>query len=155
VGRNGGTPISQYMPLPRQVLGSLHANVGHGKLTVPSVDRQLEIFEKAYVQNGGNWQLRTENIPLAERDQLWAIIEGAGYDVRKAEYKYRKLNPVVLEFELGVPSGGRVEVKNIHVVQSSGDGTIDDAVVFGFRSVASFSNPTKEDVKGRYTYSFE
>ena len=155
VGRNGGTPISQYMPLPKLVLGAIHANIGSGKLKVPSATRQLEIFDKAYVPAGNNYQLRNDNVSLDERDQLWAILEGAGYDTKRAEYKYRRLNSIVLEFTLGVPNGGRVEVKGIRVVQSSGDGSIDDAVVYGFKTIASFSNPTKEEVKGRFTYNFE
>ncbi len=155
VGRVGGTPISQYMPLPQQVLGSIYENVGNGKLTVPGRDRQLEIFKEAYVQGGGNWQLRTSNVDLEKRDQLWAILEGAGYNVSQADYKYKNLKPVIIEFTLGQSENGRVSLKDIRVVQSSGDGSIDDAVVYGFRQVAAFANKTGEDVKGRYTYSFE
>lgn len=155
VGRVGGTPISQYMPLPQLVLGGVYIQIGNGKLTVPGREKQIEIFETWYVKSGNNWQLRTDSVSLDQRDQLWAILEGAGYNMSQADYRYKKLRPVVLEFTLGKTGGSGAQVRDIRVVQSSGDGSIDDAVVYGFRQVAVFANKTGEEVKGRYTYSFE
>jgi hypothetical protein len=149
-----GGKISQYMPLPQLVLGGVYDNIGPGKLQISSREKQLELFNDWYVKSGNNWQLKTDSVPLDQRDQLWAILENAGYNLGQADYRYKKLRPVVLEFTLDKNEKGAATVKNIRVVQSSGDGAIDDAVVFGF-SKATFANKTSEEIKGRYTYSFE
>ena len=154
VGRVLGSSVSLYMPLPQQVLGSLHDAIGTGKLNFPSRPRQLEIFESWYVRNGNNWQLRVDTVPVEQRDQLWAILEGAGYNLSQADYRYKNLRPVILEFTLGKSDTGPATVKEVRVIQSSGDGAVDDAVIYGFRR-ATFANKTSDEIKGRYSYFFE
>jgi hypothetical protein len=89
------------------------------------------------------------------RPAIWVMLEDAGYDVAKAEYKtMNRLREITLLFKVSTyhPERG-VTLETVHVERSSGISTIDDAVVYAF-SKAQFSNSGDKSINGRLNYRF-
>ncbi len=145
VGRNLYVPIYTFMPLPEHVDDAVYQKVG-----------AKSAFEAIYQKTGTSWTLKAP-VPIAQRDSYWKILEDAGYDPAKAEYKAgKKLKPVKLEYAVGpVPKGAKsAELIDVRLVSSSGSKEIDEAVLFGFKQSAFF-NKTGNAVSGTFVYSFD
>jgi len=152
VGRSLYVPIWTFLPLPRTVEDRIYARIqGDGFRTAVE---QKSRFRNHYEFDAGAWKLK-QDVPLDQRQGIWLILEGGGYDLARAEYKTgRSLSPMQIRFKVGPAQGYRPPVlESVEIVQSSGDPEIDAAVLFGFRR-ASFSNDSDRSVTGRFTYRF-
>jgi len=153
VGQNIYQPVYSSLPLPRTVPASVYNAIPD--LVIPpnvviySAQARKRAFTTYYDFDGSAYRLKTE-VPLEQREPLWQILEDAGYDPAKTEYREsRSLNPVVIGFTVTKDN----QLRGAEVLQSSGDSQIDQAVLYGFkRSV--FWNKTGETVPGRFTYRF-
>jgi outer membrane biosynthesis protein TonB len=143
VGRNLYVPIYFFMPLPSSIDDSVYRSIA-----------TKSTFESLYQKSGAVWTLKSP-VPIQQRGDYWRMLEDAGYDPSKAEYKSRKLRPVTLDFAVGpVMKGSNAELVDVRVVSSSGSDEIDEAVVYGFKQSAFF-NKTGNAVSGKFVYSFD
>jgi TonB family protein len=153
VGQNIYQPVYSSLPLPGTVPASIYNAIPD--LVVPpnvviySAQARKRAFTTYYEFDGTAYRLKAE-VPLEQREPLWQILEDAGYEPAKAEYRTNKsLNPVVIGFTVTKDN----QLRGAEILQSSGDSQIDQAVLYGFkRSV--FWNKTGETVPGRFTYRF-
>jgi outer membrane biosynthesis protein TonB len=142
VGRNLYEPIWMYMPLPKTIGESIYRNIG-AKGT----------FGSYYQQSGSDWKLKSQ-IPVAQRSDVWNMLDSAGFDASTADFRTeRKLSPVVLEFVVGPVTRNKVELVEVRLASSSGSSEVDEAVIFGFRRGAYF-NKTGYAISGEFVYSF-
>jgi len=142
VGRNLYVDIYRFLPLPATVDESIYLKIA-----------AKETFRSYYESAGSGWKLKAQP-PVAERDNVWNMLEDAGYDASKADFRNgAKLSPVVLEFVVGPLAKNKVELVDVRIVSSSGSPEIDEAIVYGFRQ-ASFFNKTGNAVSGKFVYSF-
>jgi len=143
VGRNLYVPIYYYMPLPEQVSDSIYQKIG-----------TKSTFETLYQRSGSAWTLKT-SVPLQSRGDYWRMLEDAGLDPTKADYKSgKKLKAITLEFAVGpVSRAGNAELVDVRLVSSSGSKDIDEAVIYGFKQSAFF-NKTGNAVSGKFVYEF-
>ncbi len=152
VGRSLYVPIWTFLPLPGTVENRVYDRIpGDG---FHSAVEQKARFRRYYEFEAGAWKLK-QDVPLDMRQGIWLILEGAGYDLARAEYKgLGALSPIQIRFKVGPAQGNRPPVlESVELVESSGDPEIDAAVLFGFRR-ASFSNDSDRSVTGRFTYRF-
>ncbi len=153
VGQNIYQPVYSSLPLPRTVPASVYNAIPD--LIVPpnvviySAQARKRAFTAYYEFDGTTYKLKAD-VPLEQREPLWQILEDAGYEPAKVEYRQNKsLNPVVIGFTVTKDN----QLRGAEILQSSGDSQIDQAVLYGFkRSV--FWNKTGETVPGRFTYRF-
>jgi hypothetical protein len=142
VGRNIYVPIYLYMPLPLTIEESIYRNI-----------QAKETFRSVYQQSDSGWQLKAQ-VPLKQRGEFWTMLEAAGYDASKADFKTaNKLKPVVLEFVVGPPVKNKVELVDVSLLSSSGSSEVDEAAIYGFRQ-ASFFNQMGNAISGKFIYSF-
>jgi hypothetical protein len=139
VGRIIYVEIYRYMPLPSRIDDSIFRAIS-----------AKETFRSYYQQSDSEWRLKSQ-VPVAQRDNIWNMLETAGYDASAADYKQQKLKPVTLEFAVGPPP--KAELIDLRLVSSSGSPEVDAAVIYGFRQ-ANFFNKTGNAVAGRFIYSF-
>ena len=78
VGRNLYVPIYYYMPLPERVSDSVYQRIG-----------TKSTFETLYQKSGSTWTLKS-SVPLPSRGDYWRMLEDAGLDPAKADYKTGK-----------------------------------------------------------------
>ncbi len=153
IGRRAYFPIAQFMPLPNILTDAVYNSVSGDITGFDDPDYNRNLIDKFYSKNLNNYVLVRE-IPLQDRPYLWAIIEKAGYDLNKAEYKLgTKLKDVIIAFEINGNSNGANAIKSAEVITSSGNKEIDEAVLYGFKQ-STYSNSTDEIVKGRFKYTF-
>ena len=153
ISQNAYWPVYLFMPLPTHLDTALLTKVQSTKLY--SVDERKALLLQFYSKTADGLVLTSE-ASLPVRPALWEIIEGAGYDVSNAEYKRGKnLNPVIINFKLGIPKSPieNPELSEVHLDQSSGNGPVDDAVLYAFQK-STFANGTGSVAQGRYTYDF-
>jgi|GEM_PF-281611 len=143
VGRNLYVPIYLFMPLPDRVDDAVFQRIA-----------TKEAFRSIYQQSGSSWSLKS-SVPLSQRGDYWRMLEDAGYDPAKADYKVgKKLKPVTLEFAVGpVMKGSNADLVEVRLVSSSGSPEIDEAVVYGFKQSAFF-NKTGNAISGKFVHSF-
>jgi outer membrane biosynthesis protein TonB len=156
IGRSLYVPIYLYMPLPQTVGKALYDAIPPSKDGLLTAELRKVEFRSLYEQTGEGWKLKSSS-PIASRPRIWLMLQDAGYQIGRAEYKQGKeLRPVVLEFEVGAPeSEGRTpELLSVKVISSSGYAELDDAVVYGFRQAAFFNDSLKA-IRGRFTYNFD
>ncbi len=153
VGHNIYVPVFYSLPLPRTVPAYIYDAIPD--LVQPpntilyTAQARKKAFTNFYVREGDLFRLKND-VPLDYREQLWQILEDAGYDVMNADYKQDKnLMPVVIGFTVTKDN----QIKGVEILQSSGDPEIDRSVVYGFKR-AAFWNKTGETVPGRFTYRF-
>lgn len=154
VGRNLYVPIYLYMPLPKQIPGSIYSSIPADSGGYYSAAMRKEAFRHFYTQAGSAWNLKG-NVPFDSRAFLWLMLQDAGYDPSHADFKEGKnLQPVKLDFVVA-PAAPGVKPKLVYLdlVSSSGSKEIDDAVIYGFRQ-ATFFNNTGTAVSGHFTYDF-
>jgi hypothetical protein len=160
IGHNLWTPIYLYMPLPRKIpafidgqggLNSMLDNIVKGIYTVEeSKALILEYYDKEQ-----RTLVLKKPVPFDNRPELWSILEKAGYDMAKAEYKTaRTLLPVTIYFEVE-PSGSSQANKltKLELKRESGVDEIDEAVLYAFQK-SSYYNKSGQSIKGRFTYNF-
>jgi hypothetical protein len=142
VGRNLYEPIWMYMPLPKTIGDAIYRNIS-----------AKETFRSFYQQSGSDWKLKAQ-IPVAQRSDVWNMLDSAGFDASTADFRTeRKLSPVVLEFTVGPVSNKKVELVDVRLLSSSGSSEVDEAVIYGFRRGAYF-NKTGNAVGGKFVYGF-
>ncbi len=153
VGHNLYVPIYANLPLPKTLPLSIYEAIP--PLTQPpntiiyTAQERRKSFLLFYEFDGSAYRLKSD-VPLDNRERLWQILEDAGYDATRAEYKQgRTLMPVVIGFTVTKDN----HLRGVEVLQSSGDTDVDKAVVYGFKR-AAFWNRTGETVPGRFTYRF-
>lgn len=153
ISQNAYWPVYLFMPLPEQIEASLLGRIRATDLY--SIEERRSLVLQVYTQ-AGNGLILSADPGLAVRPALWEILEGAGYDVANADYKKGKaLKPVVITFQLGIPkgSGDTPALVDVKLEQSSGNGPVDEAVLYAFQR-SSFANGTGKVAQGRYTYDF-
>ncbi len=153
VGQGIYVPIYLSMPLPRELPGSIltriPAQIIPPNIVMYSAEARQRAFRVFYELSGGVWKLKAP-VSLEQREPLWSIIEDAGYDATLADYKTgRNLTPIVISFTVTKD----LKLKNVELLQSSGDPVVDESVVYGFKR-ASFWNKTGDVVTGKFTYRF-
>ncbi len=153
VGQNIYQPVYSSLPLPRSVPASIYNAIPDlimpPNVIIYSSQARKRAFTTYYEFDGSAYRLKND-VPLEQREPLWQILEDAGYEPAKAEYRENKsLSPVVIGFTVTKDN----QMRGAEILQSSGDSLIDQAVLYGFkRSV--FWNKTGETVPGRFTYRF-
>lgn len=153
VGQSLYVPIYLSMPLPATVPASLFNAIPNEIIPpntlISSADARKRAFLNYYSKSGDEYRL-ANTVPLDVREKLWEMLEDAGYNVEKADYKAGKtLNPVVIGFSVTKDK----QLKGVELLQSSGDPDIDQSVLYGFKR-ASFWNKTGETIQGRFVYRF-
>jgi len=153
VGQSLYVPIYLSMPLPEVVPASLFnaipPEIVPPNTLIASAESRKRAFLNYYSWNGKEYRL-TNPVPLEIRDKLWEMLEDAGYNVEKADYKAgRSLNAVVIGFSITKDR----QLKGVDILQSSGDSDIDAAVLYGFKR-ASFWNKSGDTIQGRFVYRF-
>ncbi len=153
VGQSLYVPIYLNMPLPATVPVSLFNAIPDEKIPpttiVSTADARKRAFLNYYSISGNECRL-TNFVPLEVREKLWEMLEDAGYNVAKADYKAGKtLNPVVIGFSVTKDK----QLRGVELLQSSGDSDIDQSVLYGFKR-ASFWNKSGETIQGRFIYRF-
>ncbi len=153
VGQGIYVPIYLSMPLPRElpggILAKIPAQIIPPNTVMYTAEARQRAFREFYELSGGVWKLKAP-VPLEMREPLWGILEDAKYDAATADYKVGKnLMPIVLGFTVTKD----LKLKNVELLQSSGDPVIDESVVYGFKR-ASFWNKTGDVVTGKFTYRF-
>lgn len=153
ISQNAYWPVYLFMPLPSRLDGGLLAKVKATNLY--SADERKALLLEFYTKTADGLVLSSDpGLPV--RPALWEILEAAGYDVENADYKRGKdLKPVVITFQLGIPqtAADNPVLSNVHLDQSSGNGDVDDAVLYAFQK-STFANGTGQVAQGRYTYDF-
>jgi len=151
ISQNVWTPVWLFMPLPTKLDPGLVARIQKNNLY--TAQERKELLRQVY-PDGVNLQ---KDPGLDARPAIWAILESAGYPIESADYKKGKnLNPVVITFELGIPSAPGVNPKllKVNLEQPSGNPEVDLAVLYAFQR-SSFANGTGQTAQGRYTYNFD
>jgi hypothetical protein len=153
VGQGIYVPIYLSLPLPRElpagILAKIPAQIIPPNTVMYTAEARQRAFREFYELSGGVWKLKAP-VPLEMREPLWGILEDAKYDAAIADYKVGKnLMPIVLGFTVTRD----LKLKNVELLQSSGDPVIDESVVYGFKR-ASFWNKTGDLVTGKFTYRF-
>ncbi len=155
VGQNVWVPIYTYMPLPRELPADFMARIPAQMIpphtVVFSSEARQKAFRMYYELAGGVWKLKSP-VALDEREPLWGILEDAGYDASRADYKAgRSLAPVVIGFTFTRDR----KLKDVVLVQTSGDPVVDESVLYGFRQgTYSLWNKTGDTVNGTFTMRF-
>jgi hypothetical protein len=156
-GRSLYVPINLFMPLPFELPGDIFAAIPDFINLPGTAEQRKQVFMKSYEKRPeGQWRLKRGEQPKYDaRPELWTMLEDAGYDLKKAEYKQGKsLRPVVILFKVSaIDSRGIAVLEDVLVESSSNNSDIDDAVLFGFKK-AEFSNSGAISIRGRFTYRF-
>lgn len=153
VGQGIYVPIYLHMPLPKELPQSIYSRIP-AQVIPPnqilySAEARQRAFRNYYEISGSIWKLKAP-VPVEQREPLWGILEDAGYELEKAEYKIGKnLSPVVVNFTVTKDR----KLSNVELLQSSGDPLVDESILYGFRR-ASFWNKTGDVVSGKFTYRF-
>ncbi|MBU0926819.1 MAG: hypothetical protein KKA67_03665 [Spirochaetes bacterium] len=156
VGRSFYVPIWLFMPVPYDIPGSLYDRIPDQAGLSGTAEARKKVFASHYVQAGDTWRLKRNAQPDYDiRPTIWIMLEDAGYDVKKADYKDGKsLRPVVVLFKVSAPGpDGKPSLEAVHIESGSGYSTIDDDVLYGFKK-AEFSNSGASSISGRFTYRF-
>ncbi len=150
-------PIYRFLPPPLYldpwVLES--AKAGPNARSPMTTEERRRIIERFYAKPGNVLSLKAP-VPLAEREALWLVLEDAGYDPARADYKIGKtLKPVVLSFTVAPAATKEAmpSLAEVEVLESSGYADLDEAVLYGFRK-AVFSSDAARPVTGRFIYRF-
>jgi hypothetical protein len=160
-GRSLYEPIWLYMPLPYELPNAIYAAIPDRAGLPGTAAQRREQFAGVYeLVSGTTWKLKrgplTGYQPAYEaRPAIWVMLEDAGYDVSKAEYKtMNRLREITLLFKVSPyhPDRG-VTLQEVLVERSSGMPDIDAAVVYAF-SKAQFSNSGDKSINGRLNYRF-
>jgi hypothetical protein len=159
-GRSLYEPIWLYMPLPYELPNSIYAAIPDRAGLPGTAAQRREQFAKVYESAGGNWRLKKGPMPGSQpayesRPAIWVMLEDAGYDLEKAEYKtMNRLREITILFKVSPYQPDRgVALETVHIERSSGISTIDDAVIYAF-SKAQFSNSGDKSINGRLNYRF-
>jgi hypothetical protein len=161
ISQNAYWPVYLFMPLPPKLDPGILGRVGPSKqlsgdgTPIYSAEERRTLLLQAYSKTADGLTL-TSDREIGARPGIWLILEDAGYDVANADYKKGKpLQPVVLTFKLGIPKGpsDNPELTDVHLDQSSGNGAVDEAVLYAFQK-STFANGTGQVAQGRYTYDF-
>lgn len=154
VGRSGYFPISQFMPLPKEITIDIFSLITGDVTGFDDPDYNRTFFKRYYIESGNLYSLNS-SVPLQNRPDLWAILDEAGYNVNNAEYKTEyNLKTVIISFEINNTSNGVTNIKSAKIESSSGNTAVDEAVLYGFKQ-STYSNSTDSSVKGRFKYSFK
>ncbi|VBB39879.1 hypothetical protein TRIP_E230062 [uncultured Spirochaetota bacterium] len=153
VGQNIYQPIYSSLPLPQtvpvSVFNAIPDLIMPPNIIIYTAQARKRAFTTYYELDGSAYKLKAD-VPLEQREPLWQILEDAGFDPAKTDYRVgRTLKPVVIDFTVTKAN----QLRGAEVLQSSGDPKIDEAVLYGFRR-AVFWNKTGENIPGRFTYRF-
>jgi len=153
VGQSLYVPIYLSMPLPEivpaELFNAIPPEIVPPNTLIASAESRKRAFLNYYSWNGKEYRL-TNPVPLEIRDKLWEMLEDAGYNVEKADYKAgRLLNPVVIGFSITKDR----QLRGVEILQSSGDPEFVAAVLYGFKR-ALFWNKSGDTIQGRFVYRF-
>lgn len=155
IARSLYVPIYLYMPLPLYIDQTVGDNIAApGLKSALSGDERRKIFADYYKKEGLDFMLKNP-VALDYRPQIWLVLEDAGYNIAKADYKENKsLNSVIIQFtiEPGTKES-QPKLTNFTIAQGSGYKELDDAVLYGFKQ-ATFSSDSLKTLSGRFTYRF-
>ncbi|HNX73492.1 MAG TPA: hypothetical protein PKJ53_04885 [Spirochaetales bacterium] len=148
VGHNIYVPVSDFMPLPSSVPASVFERAIANEKPETASQRKRD-FLSCYELKGDTYVMK-KAVPLEKRSLIWPLLDDGKYDMSLAEYKKGKtLSPVIIGFTITKDN----QLKDVQILQSSGDPELDLAVQYGFTR-ASFWNKTGETVPGKFTYYF-
>lgn len=154
IGRRAYFPISQFMPLPEVIISTVFNKISGDITGMDEVDYNRNLFLRYYSKSNGSYLLN-DTVPFQARPDLWGILEQAGYDLSRAEYKTKyNLNYVILSFVINSNTNGVNAISSVEIESTSGYKEIDDAVLYGFKQ-STYSNSTNDKVRGRFKYSFK
>lgn len=156
VSRSLYIPIWLYLPVPNEVGNTYYEAIKDALGLAGTAEARKELFASFYKPSGSTWILKNFRQPdYDSRKSIWVMLEDAGFDVTKADYKDGKsLRPVVVLFKVSPPgSSGKPELLDVHIESRSGYSNIDDDVLYGFKK-AEFSNSGTHPISGRFTYRF-
>lgn len=157
VSRGMYEPIYLYMPLPMELPDALYQLIpDRGGLPGTAEQRKTEFRGVYELSSTGSWKLKGRRQPaLDQRPAIWAMLEDAGYDMRRADYKDGKtLRPIEILFKVSVYKGGSVRLEDVYVERSSGYSELDEAVLYAFKK-AGFTNSGDRSITGRFVYRFD
>lgn len=159
VRRSLYVPIFLFMPvpyvLPKELVEGIRDKIIDGKVFTTAEEFKKILF-KYYEFKEGNYQLKELQQPeLADRPEIWSILEENGYDLHNAEYKVGKnLRSVQIRFTVLPPQGTEGgKLINVKLIKSSGYSDIDKAVEYGFMQ-GRFSNSSNREIDAVFTYWF-
>ena len=159
-GRSLYEPIWLYMPLPYELPNSIYAAIPDRAGLPGTAAQRREQFARVYELVSGTWRLKKGPMPGSQpayeaRPAIWVMLEDAGYDLDKAEYKtMNRLREITILFKVSSYNPDRgVTLESVHIERSSGISFIDDAVIYAF-SKAQFSNSGDKSINGRLNYRF-
>ncbi|MCE5255731.1 MAG: energy transducer TonB [Spirochaetaceae bacterium] len=148
VGHNIYVPVADSMPLPSTVPVSVYEKGALRQSAEAATQRKRDFL--SYYELKGDSYVMKKQVPLENRGLIWPILDDGKYDMTKAEYKQGKnLSPIIIGFTITKDN----QLKDVQILQSSGDPEIDRSVEYGFKR-ASFWNKTGETVPGKFTYYF-
>ncbi|HOV94355.1 MAG TPA: TonB family protein [Spirochaetales bacterium] len=148
VGHNIYVPVSDFMPLPSSVPASVFERAIANEKPETASQRKRD-FLTYYELKGDTYVIKKE-APLDKRGLIWPLLDAGKYDMSQSEYKKGKnLSPVIIGFTITKDN----QLKDVQILQSSGDPELDSAVQYGFTR-ASFWNKTGDTVPGKFTYYF-
>lgn len=148
VGHNIYVPVSDFMPIPISVPASVFERAIANEKPETASQRKRDFL--TYYELKGDMYVMKKEVPLEKRGLIWPLLDDGKYDMTQAEYKKGKnLSPVIIGFTITKDN----QLKDVQILQSSGDPELDLAVQYGFTR-ASFWNKTGDTVPGKFTYYF-
>jgi outer membrane biosynthesis protein TonB len=156
VGRGLGTFVDDSLPLPLtvpvEIFNSISDQIEPPNRIIDSAQSRKRAFTNFYKLDGSVYKLNA-NVPLEYRDDIWLILEDAGFNPAAAKEEYRKgknLQPIVIGFSVrddNKPYGAVI-------IQSTGDPNLDDAIMYGFKNAAFWKKANEAVIPGRFTYRY-
>ncbi len=156
VGRGLGTLVEDSLPLPLtvpvEIFNNIKDQIEPPNRIIDSAQSRKRAFSNFYKLDGSVYKLNV-NVPLEYRDDIWLILEDAGFNPADAKAEYRKgknLQPIIIGFNVkddNKPSGAVI-------IQSTGDPNLDDAIMYGFKNAAFWKKANEAVIPGRFTFRY-
>ncbi|HOX47591.1 MAG TPA: hypothetical protein P5165_07150 [Spirochaetia bacterium] len=154
IRRSLKVPIYRYLPPPfyldQKYVDSI-AGLPDAVNPMPEEARR-RLLITYYAKSGDVWKQKLP-VPLDVRERLWVVLEEAGFDPRRADYKLNNPKPITLSFTMVPIKNQMPELRDLRIIESSGFPDLDEAVMYGFQK-AGFSSDATKAVTGRFVYRF-
>ncbi len=156
VGRGLGTLVEDSLPLPFtvpvEIFNNINDQIEPPNRIINSAQARKRAFTNFYKLDGSVYRLNT-NVPLEYRDDIWLILEDAGFNAADAKEQYRRgknLQPIIIGFSVRNDNKPYEAV----VTQSTGDPDLDEAIMYGFKNAAFWKKSDEALIPGRFTYRY-
>jgi len=126
------------MPLPSSVPASVFERAIANEKPETASQRKRD-FLSCYELKGDTYVMK-KAVPLEKRSLIWPLLDDGKYDMSLAEYKKGKtLSPVIIGFTITKDN----QLKDVQILQSSGDPELDLAVQYGFTRASFGTKPER------------